>query len=64
MGTPKRKQSHSRKHKRLMANRFRAGQTSKCPQCGSAVLPHRVCGSCGYYGSGKKSRQVISVEAA
>jgi len=30
---------------------------TKCPKCGKAVLPHRVCASCGYY----KGREVINV---
>jgi len=28
-----------------------------CPQCHEAKLPHRVCGSCGYY----KNKEVINV---
>lgn len=60
MGVPKRKVSHSRKRKRQMANRFHAAQLAKCPQCGSALRPHRVCPSCGFY----RGRQVISAEAA
>lgn len=34
-------------------------QLSKCPRCGAAVLPHRVCTNCGYY----RGRQVIDVLA-
>jgi large subunit ribosomal protein L32 len=45
--------------KRRMANRYHAPKLSKCPQCGSRVMPHRVCTSCGYY----KGRQVVTVEA-
>jgi large subunit ribosomal protein L32 len=46
--------------KRRMANRYHAPQLSKCPQCGSRLIPHRVCKECGYY----KGRQVVSVESA
>ncbi|MCQ2463768.1 MAG: 50S ribosomal protein L32, partial [Clostridia bacterium] len=28
----------------------------KCPQCGAYTVPHKVCGSCGYY----KGRQVVA----
>ena len=60
MGVPKRKTSHARKRNRQGAVRFRAGQLSKCSQCGSALRPHRVCPSCGYY----HGRQVISSEVS
>jgi large subunit ribosomal protein L32 len=60
MGVPKRRQSVSRMRKRRMANRYHAPQLSKCPQCGSRLIPHRVCKECGYY----KGRQVVSVESA
>lgn len=31
-----------------------------CPQCKARIVPHRVCPSCGYYGS----REVIAVEVS
>jgi large subunit ribosomal protein L32 len=31
--------------------------TQQCPRCAAPKLPHRVCGSCGYYG-GKKRIEV------
>jgi large subunit ribosomal protein L32 len=27
---------------------------SKCPRCGQPKLPHRICGTCGYYQQKKK----------
>jgi large subunit ribosomal protein L32 len=27
---------------------------STCPRCGQSKLPHRVCGTCGYYQQKKK----------
>lgn len=59
MGVPKRRSSKARMRTRKAANRFRAPQLGKCPQCGAHVLPHRVCPSCGYY----KGRQVIGITA-
>jgi large subunit ribosomal protein L32 len=32
-------------------------RTQACPRCSSPRLPHRVCGSCGYY-AGKKRIEV------
>jgi len=30
---------------------------TNCPKCGKSVLPHTVCGHCGYY----KGREVVNV---
>jgi len=27
----------------------KAGNFSKCPQCGASKMPHRICPSCGFY---------------
>jgi len=60
MGLPKRKPSRSRQRMRRAYNSVLAlPQLSTCAQCSAAVVPHRVCPSCGYYGG----RQVISVNA-
>lgn len=41
------------------ATRWRAPILKSCPECGSRVLSHIACPSCGYY----RSRQVLDVEA-
>ncbi|MFC2061566.1 50S ribosomal protein L32 [Elusimicrobiota bacterium] len=56
MAVPKRRQSKSRRDKRRSSKKITDPQVSKCPQCGSAKLPHRICGECGYYGS----KQIIN----
>lgn len=57
MAVPKRKMSKRRKRLRR-GNHSGAGMpTQACPRCGSARLPHRVCGACGYY-AGKKRLEV------
>jgi len=33
---------------------------SPCPNCEAARMPHRVCGSCGWYGPAKEGRVVIA----
>ncbi|MGH8100573.1 MAG: 50S ribosomal protein L32 [Chthoniobacterales bacterium] len=43
---------------RKAANRWHAAHLNKCSQCGSAVMPHTTCPSCGYY----RGRQVLTVE--
>ena len=30
-----------------------------CPNCAAARMPHRVCDSCGWYGSAKEGRVVV-----
>ena len=60
MAVPKRKHSHARKNKRRSnVWKLDAPALSTCTQCGELKMPHRVCGSCGYY----KGRQIVSVEA-
>ncbi len=59
MGVPKRKMSKMRLRTRKAANRWHAPQLAKCGQCGSAVVSHTACASCGYY----KGRQVLTIGA-
>ena len=58
MANPKRRHSKSRTRKRRSHDFLTTPSLSICTNCGSAVLPHRVCANCGYY----KGRQVIEVE--
>lgn len=60
MAVPKRKNSKSRKNTRR-SNVWKLPVPSfcKCIQCGELKLPHRVCGSCGYY----KGREVVRTQA-
>ena len=57
MGLPKRKTSKSKRNQRRSHDALTPPQWLSCPQCGEPVLPHRVCGACGYY----RGRQVIAV---
>lgn len=49
MPNPKRKHSKQRRDKRRTHDKAVVPTTSKCSNCGSAVLYHRVCPECGYY---------------
>ncbi len=56
MGVPKKRTSKMRRNRRRAANNKLAGgpvQVIACANCGTAVMPHRVCAACGYY-DGKK----------
>ena len=57
MAVPKRKLSKRRKRLRRGQHSGAGMATQACPRCGSPRLPHRVCGSCGYY-AGKKRLEV------
>ena len=59
MAVPKQKRSQS-KVKRTRANIFiKAPALIKCPKCGKPVLPHTICGYCGYY----KGKEFVNVMA-
>ena len=49
MAVPKRRTSRSRRDKRRSHDSLSQPARSDCPQCGAPRMPHRVCGSCGFY---------------
>lgn len=51
--------SKQKKRQRKAANRYQGIQSSACPSCGEARIPHRACPHCGNY----RGRQVLSVTA-
>ncbi len=60
MAVPKRRTSKSRKRLRRGHHVAASMRTQACPRCSSPKLPHRVCGSCGYY----RGKKLIEVEDA
>lgn len=57
MPLPKRRFSRSRRDKRRLHIHVTAPTMNPCPQCGSSILSHRICPSCGYY----RGRRVIAI---
>ena len=54
MAVPKRKTSKAKRDQRRAPNmKMSEPGLSKCPQCHSFKMPHRVCPNCSYY-DGKK----------
>ncbi len=49
MPVPKRKTSKSKRDMRRTHQKIAAPNVIACPQCGEAILPHRVCPDCGTY---------------
>jgi len=57
MAVPKQRKTKSRRNQRRMHIYLKQPSLTICQKCGKPVLPHIVCGNCGYY----KGRQVIDV---
>lgn len=58
MAVPKKKKSKSKTRMRRASNwALSVPSRSTCPRCGSAKVPHVVCGECGWY----HGRQAIEV---
>ena len=49
MAVQKSKVSKARKRKRRSHDSISAPQQTRCPRCNSRTLPHRICGTCGFY---------------
>ena len=58
MANPKRRHSNTRTRLRRAHDALKIQSVSKCPNCGAARLPHRVCPSCGQY----RGKQIITVK--
>jgi len=58
MAVPKRRTSKSRKRLRRTHHRAGGVPSQACPRCGEPKLPHRVCGTCGFY----RGKKMIEVE--
>ena len=59
MAVPFRKVSKTRKRMRRSHNALEVVNTTKCPECGEAIKPHRVCKKCGSY----KGKKVVQKDA-
>jgi large subunit ribosomal protein L32 len=67
MAHPKSRISKQRRRKRRTHYKLTAPNVVNCSNCGSAVLSHHVCGSCGFYNGrqilkGKNSELEFSAE--
>lgn len=60
MPVPKRKTGKTKRNLRRSHHALTPSTFTECPNCGEKLVPHRVCGKCGYY----KSRIVVNVEKA
>ena len=59
MAVPKRRTSRSKRNaRRANHDKIQTPALVACPNCGSPMRPHRVCGSCGTY----KGREVLPKE--
>ena len=58
MGVPKHRTSSAKRDKRRTHKKLSSPSFSLCPQCHEPLMPHHICGHCGYY----KGREIIAVE--
>lgn len=62
MPVPKKRHSYSRKmSRRAQHDKLAKPNLTQCANCKSFKLPHRVCGSCGFY-RGVKVIEVPTLE--
>ena len=59
MAVPKSKITKSKRGMRRAHDALRSINSTECPNCGELKLPHHVCATCGYYGHGKSSKQIL-----
>jgi large subunit ribosomal protein L32 len=50
VAVPKKKTTSTVRDNRRANWKLKAPALAKCDHCGSPKQPHRVCGTCGYYG--------------
>lgn len=59
---PARRSSKSMKRSRRSHHALRPVNTTACPKCDTAKLPHRACANCGYH-SAKISLKIETEES-
>ena len=57
MAVPKHRTTKSRQLKRRQHIFLEKPNLVKCPNCGHFILPHTLCGHCGYY----RNRKILDV---
>jgi len=60
MPVPARKKSNSSGRRRRAHDALKQATSSNCLNCESAIQPHHVCSTCGFY----KGKQVIKTKKA
>jgi len=59
MPNPKRIHSNTRSRTRRAHDHLTTKSLSKCSNCGTPLIPHRICQKCGYYGG----KQVVTIKS-
>jgi len=58
MPVPKRKRSRARRDKRFANKGMEEKIFTECKNCNAPIIPHKVCGGCGFY----KGRKVMDTK--
>lgn len=61
MAVPKRRKSKAKRDSRRATHKISAAVYNECPQCSAPKRPHRVCNTCGWYGSRDEGNYVLPV---
>lgn len=59
MAQPKRKHSNTRSRTRRSHHWLKVKSLSGCSNCGTLMVPHRVCAVCGFY----RGKQVLTIKS-
>jgi large subunit ribosomal protein L32 len=60
MAVPKRRTSKSKQGHRRSHHYVTPKGVQYCTSCNEPILPHRICGNCGFY----QGREVVAMKAA
>ncbi|MEQ8275522.1 MAG: 50S ribosomal protein L32 [Deltaproteobacteria bacterium] len=59
MAVPRKRKSNSRRKNQRSHDALKRPTLARCPNCDAPRMPHRMCGSCGWYGD----RTVVEIDA-
>ena len=58
MPVPKQRHSKSRKRTKHAKWKLKPQQLTSCTNCGTKIIPHRMCPECGYY----KNKPILTIK--
>lgn len=59
MAVPRNRMSNARKNSKRAHHAKVKQHPAACPRCGTAKVPHAMCGSCGWY----NNREIVAIKA-
>ncbi len=62
MGVPRQRKTKSERNQRRSHHALARIQVARCQNCGGAVMPHDVCGNCGFYRGTEVVKKSVTVK--